>query len=120
VQAAGQAASDAATPSGRHRFNCWASPDTANGVSGPPNATVGNLKGVVNQNALPIGGPPGGEWVNNNCGPNDEPFGFHPGGVNAVFGDGHVAFINQRVHPVILRRLVTFQEGVKALEEDFE
>ncbi len=120
VQAAGMCASNAATPSGRCRFNCWASPDTANGVSGPPNATPGDLKGVVNQNAVPVGGPPDAPWSVNNCGPNDEPFCLHPGGINAVFGDGHVFFINQKVDPRVMRKLVTFAEGTKVTEAEFE
>src|SRR5262249_45345060 len=39
-QAVGYVSSTYATPSGNHRFACWADPDTTNGVSGPPNATV--------------------------------------------------------------------------------
>src|SRR5262249_20705240 len=66
----------------------WAEPDTANGVSGPPNGLyVGGH--VINQNKKPFGGPStaftagGGydgtacPWNANNCGPNDEPFSFH-------------------------------------------
>ncbi len=120
VQAAGMAAPIAATPSGRHRFNVWASPDLANGVSGPPNATAAALKGVVNQNALPFGGPIDCPWTNNNCGPNDEPFGMHPGGVNAVFGDGHMAFISNKIDPRVMRKLVTANEGVHVSEDEFE
>jgi len=123
VQAAGYAPYSVGSPgtlSGRHRFNCWASPDTANGVSGPPNATAGNLKGVINNNAIPFGGPVGGEWTNNNCGPNDEPFGFHPGGVNVVFGDGHVAFLRNDLDPRVMRKLVSWSEGVHVGPEEFE
>lgn len=128
TQLAGFVSSTFSTPSGNHRFNCWASPDTANGVSGPPNAGVGSLKGVVNQNATPFGGIPGAvtpggapcPWVTNNCGPNDEPFGQHTGGVNAVFGDGHVAFIPQTIDPRVLRKLVTWNEGVNVSEEEWQ
>lgn len=112
--------SSVGTPSGNHRFNCWASPDTANGVSGPPNATVGNLKGVINQNAIPFGGPPGGLWTTNNCGPNDEPFGFHPGGINVVFGDGHVAFLRDGLDPRVMRKLCNWSEGVAVTEDEWE
>lgn len=92
-------------PGGRRRISAWADPDTANGVSGPPNAVVGSLKGVINQNAMPRGGPADCPWVNNNCGPNDEPFSLHNGGVNAVFGDGSVRFISQNVTPQVMRAL---------------
>lgn len=107
-------------PSGRHRLYAWADPDTANGVSGPPNATVGNLKGVVNQNATPIGGPSDCPWTSNNCGPNDEPFSLHTGGLNAVFGDGHVSFIPQTISPFVMRKLVSWREGVAVSESDWE
>ncbi len=109
-----------ALPSGNHRFYAWADPDTANGISGPPNATVGNLKGVINNNSTPIGGPPDAPWTANNCGPNDEPFSLHPGGCNAVFGDGHVAFLPQTMDPRVMRRLVTWNEGVAVSESDWE
>jgi prepilin-type N-terminal cleavage/methylation domain-containing protein/prepilin-type processing-associated H-X9-DG protein len=125
---AGYVSSIFATSLGRHRFNCWADPDTANGVSGPPNAAVGNLKGVVNQNATPFGGIAGAvspgslacPWTNNNCGPNDEPFSFHTNGCNAVFGDGHVAFIPQTIDPRVMRKLVTWNEGVNVSEEEYQ
>ena len=84
----------------------WAEPDNANGVSGPPNATVGNLKGVVNQNATPLGGPVDCPWSANNCGPNDEPFAFHSGGVNVLLGDGVGSISSADDHPATHEALV--------------
>ena len=46
-------------------------------------------------------------WSLNNCGPNDEPYGFHGGGVLAVFGDGHVGFIRDATTAQVLRALST-------------
>jgi prepilin-type processing-associated H-X9-DG protein len=63
---------------------------------------------------LPPLGPPGyyTGGNNNNCGPNDEIFGFHGSGANAVFMDGHVSFLSQDLSTPILRYLVTANEGV--------
>ena len=98
-------------PSGKRRLSAWADGDTANGVSGPPNATAGNLKGVINQNAQPKGGPADCPWINNNCGPNDEPFSLHTGGVNCVFGDGSVRFVSQTITPQAMRALCSSAGG---------
>lgn len=90
---------------------------------------------AINNNALPFGGGPaptaanplaGCPWnsgyilpgsnppndLNNNCGPNDEMFGFHGTGVNVVFLDGHVSFLDQATDPVVLRYLVTSREQI--------
>lgn len=87
---------------GFRALNRWAEPEGAsNGISGPPYADPG--KGAqyvagyggpwVNNTSSPIGGTGTGlgqcTWDQNNCGPNDEPFGPH-GGVVTLFLDGHV------------------------------
>lgn len=93
----------------------WAEPDcSGNGVSGPPNAS----SGVVNQNANPLGGPSSCLWSVSNCGPNDEPFGFHPGGCQVVFMDGHVAFVTREVDSRVLRKLVSRSEGTALTQKD--
>ncbi|MEM6330695.1 MAG: DUF1559 domain-containing protein [Planctomycetota bacterium] len=84
----------------QRKFWRWAEPDNAFGVSKP-----------INNNALPVGGPETCRWTTNNCGPNDELFGFHPGGVNAVYADGHVAFLPDALDPRVLRAIVTRSEG---------
>lgn len=90
----------------------WAEPNTGNGVSGPPNATAGATKGVINQNSSPLGGTTDCPWSTNNCGPNDEPFSFHPSGVNAVFADSSTHFLTDNIDPIMMRYLVTRNEGV--------
>lgn len=82
------------------KFWRWAEPDNAFGVSE-----------VINNNSNPIGGPDSCPWSTNNCGPNDEMFGFHPGGVNVLYCDGHVAFLQEELEKVTLRKILTREEG---------
>ena len=94
----------------------WADPDAAgSGVSGPPN----EIGKYINQNSAPIGGPPGTAapggpcpWSTNNCGLNDEPFAFHPGGCNALLVDGSVRFLAETIGAAPIRNLVTRAEGI--------
>ena len=86
----------------------------------------------VNQNAYPQGGPGNSytdatgpaagagacPWYVNNCGLNDEPFSFHPGGCNAVMCDGSVHFFSEMITPVAMRALVTRNEGSNLLPSD--
>ena len=75
----------------------WADPDTVtNGVSGPSNAVMpqANRTAKINNYPTPFGGPEVCPWDTNNCGPNDEPFSFHPGGLNTALGDGSVEVFN--------------------------
>jgi prepilin-type N-terminal cleavage/methylation domain-containing protein/prepilin-type processing-associated H-X9-DG protein len=82
---------------------------TANPYSSVPQA--------INNNSYPFGGGNYCPWNsglsngNNNCGPNDELFSFHAHGANAVFMDGHVTFLSADLNPVVVRRLVTANEG---------
>src|SRR5262245_1221655 len=85
--------------------NRWADPDNGSGGSGPPTQdpasplyVAGTLTQVVNNWKTPIGGPTNCPWSANNCGPNDEPFSTHPGGVEALFGDGHVRFLSENIN----------------------
>lgn len=95
----------------------WADPDNGSGISGPPNAQILQK---INQNKTPIGGPPGTvtpgsgtpcPWSVNNCGPNDEPFSLHSGGVHALLGDGSVRFISENLDANTLRRLALPSDG---------
>jgi len=98
------------TPGGRRVF-AWADPDAAaNGYSGPSNS-LGSRLAKINQNKTPIGGPAECLWSINNCGPNDEPFGFHPGGVNATMGDGSVRYVSDDVDGVVIKFLVGSNDG---------
>jgi prepilin-type processing-associated H-X9-DG protein len=98
------------SPTGLRNNYRWGEPDSANGISGPHNDTV-NKVARINNNATPKGGPTSCAWSNNNCGPNDEPFSFHSGGVQAVFGDGHVQFIRDSISAQTLRAICTADFG---------
>ena len=95
---------------GRRAF-AWADADAvSNGYSGPSNSTASRVA-KINNNATPQGGPPECRWSVNNCGPNDEPFGFHSGGVNATMGDGSVHFLADNVDGVVVKWMVGAQDG---------
>jgi prepilin-type N-terminal cleavage/methylation domain-containing protein/prepilin-type processing-associated H-X9-DG protein len=104
-------------PSGRRALNRWAEPDQGNGVSGPPTGDplsplFLNVPGpYVNNHPSPIGGGTECPWSTNNCGPNDEFFSSHPGGINAVFCDGHVQFIKGTVGAATMRYLCDPKDG---------
>lgn len=85
----------------------WADPDNGSGVSGPP----ANRGAIINNNKTPIGGPASCPWTTNNCGPNDEPFSLHVGGVHALMGDGTVRFISENTDFNTLRRLMSRADG---------
>ncbi|QDT53559.1 putative major pilin subunit [Caulifigura coniformis] len=90
--------------------NRWADGDTGNGVSGPPNLGSGETK-ILNNNSNPKGGPPTCLWTTNNCGPNDEPFSSHTGGVHATLGDGSVRFLSENLDRNIVRQLCDRADG---------
>ncbi len=97
---------------GGRRMYAWADPDcTTNGLSGPSNSTASRVA-QVNNNKTPIGGPSTCLWSVNNCGPNDEPFSFHVGGVHALMGDGSVRFISESINAMTLKWLAGSQDGV--------
>ena len=92
--------------SGR-RIYAWIDGDCANGVSGPG---VGPFQ-PINNHATPNGGPATCPWTTNNCGVNDEPFSFHQGGAQAVFGDGHVQFVRDSLSMIEARLLMDPSDG---------
>jgi prepilin-type processing-associated H-X9-DG protein len=96
---------------GGRRMYAWADPDSVtNGLSGPSNS-LGSRQAAINQNKTPTGGPATCPWTLNNCGPNDEPFSFHTGGVNAVMGDGSVRFFRDSTAPLVLKWLAAAADG---------
>jgi prepilin-type processing-associated H-X9-DG protein len=49
--------------------------------------------------------------MGNSAGADDEIYGFHPSGVNALFGDGSVKFIKESLNIVVQRSLITPKGG---------
>jgi len=98
---------------GGRRVYAWIDPDAAtNGYSGPNNAiSPGSRLAQINNYKTPIGGPVECPWQTNNCGPNDEPFSFHPGGAVATMGDASVRFISDSVDGVVVKFLVGCDDG---------
>jgi prepilin-type N-terminal cleavage/methylation domain-containing protein len=99
-------------PNGRRVF-AWADADAVgNGFSGPSNAILpASRKAQLNNYANPIGGPAECRWSVNNCGPNDEPFSFHVGGVNATMGDGSVRFLSENIDGLVIKWMIGADEG---------
>ena len=108
---------------------------------GTANATTGVYTAysqpVLNNNAFPTGGPnvsnqnytnntggtlnpPGTDcqWFYNNCGPNDEWWSFHNGGVNILFADGSVHFMSNTVDPVTMRYFCSPNELISIPNEN--
>jgi prepilin-type processing-associated H-X9-DG protein len=91
-------------PPGLHRFWRWADPGNAFGTSGQPN----NPGKPTNE---------GSEWPSttvsqgNQAGQNEEPFGFHSGGVNALLGDGSVRFIKSTINLATFRAILSLNGG---------
>ena len=74
------------------------------GTSGQP-----NNKGLPTNEGVPW--PTTTVSAGNQAGPNEEPYSFHPGGVNALFGDGSVRFIKSTVDLVAFRSILTLAGG---------
>lgn len=84
----------------KRRIWRWADPDSAIGVSK-----------LLNNNRTPIGGPASCLWNINNCGPFDELFSQHPGGLHVALGDGSVRFLSDSTGAAPLRSLLTRSGG---------
>jgi prepilin-type N-terminal cleavage/methylation domain-containing protein/prepilin-type processing-associated H-X9-DG protein len=99
----------------------WADQDAGgSGISGQGGAMGVQRTRFVSGNATPAGGPTTCLWSANNCGPNDEPFSFHNGGVNSVFVDGSVHFISDDIDGATLRYLVTRAEGIPNTANNYQ
>jgi prepilin-type N-terminal cleavage/methylation domain-containing protein/prepilin-type processing-associated H-X9-DG protein len=91
-------------PNARHRFWRWADPGSAFGTSGQP-----NNKGMPTNEGTPW--PTTFVTAGNQAGANEEPYSFHPGGINALFGDGSVHFLKDSTNLSALRSLLSLNSG---------
>lgn len=108
----GLSAGDTPTPSGNRAMNRWAEPASAGGISGQANCTPTNAVPAINGNDAPAGGPPNCQWSMTNCGPNEELWSWHVGGVNVLMCDGRAKIVAKTIDHRILRRMVTPDEQV--------
>ncbi len=86
--------------------NRWIDADNGNGISGPPSGTfsvINNNKSVAGAAACP--------YTTTNCGPNDEPFSLHTGGVHALMCDGSVKFVSENTDIQVIRRVSDPNDG---------
>ncbi|MEZ6041570.1 MAG: DUF1559 domain-containing protein [Planctomycetaceae bacterium] len=111
IDLAGNSYTDGCGDGTRRCPNRWADGDTGNGVSGPPNGAVSGVR-IINNSSNPKGGPADCPWSTNNCGPNDEPFSFHTGGVQCVLGDGSAHFLSENIDTGVMRRLCDPKDGL--------
>ena len=91
-------------PPGLHRFWRWADPGNAFGTSGQPN----NPGKPTNEGT---GWPSTTATQGNQAGQNEEPYSFHPGGINALFGDGSVRFVKSTINLATFRGLLSLSGG---------
>jgi prepilin-type N-terminal cleavage/methylation domain-containing protein/prepilin-type processing-associated H-X9-DG protein len=96
----------------RHRFWRWADPGAAFGTSGQP-----DNKGKPTNEGTPW--PTTTVTAGNQAGQNEEPYSYHPGGINALFGDGSVRFIKDSVNLVALRGILTLNGGDVVSSDSF-
>ncbi len=97
----------------RHRYWRWADPGNAFGTSGQPN----NLGQPANEGTGPW--PTTSVSAGNQAGANEEPFSFHPGGVNALFGDGSVHFLKSSINLATFRGILTLNGGEVVNQSDY-
>jgi prepilin-type processing-associated H-X9-DG protein len=89
---------------GQRRFWQWAEPDGA-----IVSSTVINNKATPSHEASQY--PTPGTTMGNIAGADDEIHGFHPGGVNILFGDDSVRFVEEGLNMVVQRSLITPRGG---------
>ncbi len=105
-------------PQGYRRYWRWGEPDSSYGVSGQVN---NKYRPMYCQPAYtPCSDASGRAVAGNNAGANDELFSYHPGGCNALFGDGSVHFLKDSTNIVVLRKIVTLSGGEVVGSDEYQ
>ena len=116
-RAMGVRSSSAASPCNAHNDTmaaAWADNgatftlDGADASTGVPNSSCYHTDATGR--VPPSGVTSGGQCVMN-CSNWDEPYSFHPGGINAVFGDGSARFLADDLSPLTMIAIVTRSGG---------
>ena len=95
-------------PPGQRRAWRWGEANgSGGGVSGQPN---NKWRPMCSTKNYPQPGDPG-FGTTNQAGANQEPFSFHPGGINTLMGDGSVRFIKDTISLRTFRAIISLQGG---------
>ena len=90
-------------PLARHRYWRWADPGCAWHLGPAQQQGRPDERGHTRPTTVATAG--------NQAGANEEPFSYHPGGVNALFGDGSVRFVKDSINLVAFRSILTLAGG---------
>src|SRR5262249_36282235 len=104
---------DRPVPPGQRRAWRWGEANTNGGISGVLNNKWRPMRA---DHAYPQPSEPIFNQTNQ-AGATQEAFSYHPGGVNALFGDGSVKFLKDSLNIITLRGLITLKGG-EALSAD--
>jgi prepilin-type N-terminal cleavage/methylation domain-containing protein/prepilin-type processing-associated H-X9-DG protein len=96
----------------RHRYWRWADPGNAFGTSGRP-----NNQGFPTNEGVAWAGTT--VTAGNQAGANEEPFSYHKGGVNLLFGDGSVRFVKDSVNLAAFRAILSLSGGETVSSDQF-
>jgi prepilin-type N-terminal cleavage/methylation domain-containing protein/prepilin-type processing-associated H-X9-DG protein len=103
-------------PPGQRRAWRWGEPNGGGlGVSGVIN---NKWRPMFAQGPYPQPGDPA-FGTTNQAGGNQEPFSYHPGGVNTLFGDGSVRFLKDSLNVLVLRRIISLNGGEVVSSDSF-
>ena len=103
-------------PPGQRRAWRWGE---ANGVGLGVSGVINNKwRPMCAQGAYPQPSDP--LWgKTNQAGASQEPFSFHPGGCNVLFGDGSVRFLKESTNVLVLRKIISAAGGEVTSADEF-